>query len=109
MKQGITPAEHCQIDVMSLPRCTSYRYLLVIVDTFFGSPEAFPCHTKKAREIIKALSKEILPRFDIPEGLSSDIGPHFIVEIVEGISRFWANKGNLQAPWNPQSTGKVIL
>jgi len=48
------------------------------VDTFTGWPEAFPCHTNKAKEVVKALLKEIIPRFAIPIGISSDRYPHFL-------------------------------
>ena len=50
MKQGITPGEYWQIDFSELPRYNQYRYLLILVDTFSGWPEAFPCHTNKELE-----------------------------------------------------------
>ncbi|KAK4810641.1 hypothetical protein QYF61_007378 [Mycteria americana] len=80
-----------------------------MVDTFSGWPEAFPCHTNKAREVIKILLKEIIPRFGVPEGISSSSNnrPHFIAEIVQGVSRFLDIKWDLHTPWRPQSSGKV--
>ncbi|KAK4811002.1 hypothetical protein QYF61_014474 [Mycteria americana] len=107
VKQGITPGEYWQRDFMELPRCNLYKYLLVMVDTFSGWPEAFPCGTNKAREVIKILLKEIIPRFGVPEGISSDNGPHFIAEIVQGVSRFLDIKWDLHTPWRQQSSGKV--
>ncbi|KAK4810868.1 hypothetical protein QYF61_008840 [Mycteria americana] len=107
VKQGITPGEYWQIDFKELPRCNLYKYLLVMVDTFPGWPEAFPCHANKAREVIKILLKEIIPRYGVPEGISSDNGPHFIAEIVQGVSRFLDIKWDLHTPWQPQSSGKV--
>ncbi|KAK4810559.1 hypothetical protein QYF61_004522, partial [Mycteria americana] len=95
VKQGITPGEYWQIDFTELPRCNLYKYLLT---PFSGWPEAFPSRTNKAREVIKVLLKEIIPRFGVPEGISSDNGPHFIAEIVQGVSRFLDM---------PQSSGKV--
>lgn len=84
-----------------------YKYLLVLVDTFSGWPEAFPCRTHKAREVIRILLKEIIPRFGIPEGISSDNGPHFIAEAVQGISQCLQVTWELHTPWRPQSSGKV--
>lgn len=46
-RKGMKPGEYWQVDFSELPRQGSYRYLLVLVDTFTGWPEAFPCQTKK--------------------------------------------------------------
>lgn len=107
VKRGIIPGKHWQIDFSELIRCNQYRYLLVLVDTFSGWPEAFPCHTNKAREVIRILLKEIIPRFGVPEGISSDNGPHFIAEVVQGVSKYLQIKWELHTPWRPQSSGKV--
>ena len=101
------PGDYWQIDFSELPRCNGYKYLLVIVDTFSGWPEAFPCRTNKAREVVEMLLKEIIPRFGVPEGFSSDRGPHFIAEIVQQISKILQIKWDLHTPWRPQSSGKV--
>lgn len=64
-------------------RGISWYYLL---DTFSGWPEAFLCCTNEAREFTKVLFKEIIPRFGVPVGMSSDRRPHFISEVVEQLS-----------------------
>ncbi|XP_062457365.1 LOW QUALITY PROTEIN: uncharacterized protein LOC134154699, partial [Rhea pennata] len=104
---GLTPGEHWQIDFSQLPKCGRFKDLLVLVDTFSGWPEAFPCSTNRAKEVIKILLKEIVPRFVIPEGISSDNGPHFISEVVQGTSRFLQMKWELHTPCRLQSSGKV--
>ncbi|KAK4825832.1 hypothetical protein QYF61_002955, partial [Mycteria americana] len=78
-----------------------------MVDTFSGWPKAFRCCTNKARDMIKIFLKEIIPRFGVPEAISSDNGPHFIAEMVQGFSRFLDIKWDLHTPWRPQSSGKV--
>ena len=107
VKRGIAPGEYWQIDFSELPKCRQYKYLLGLVDTFSGWPEAFPCCNNRAREVIRILLKEIIPRFGVPEGLSSDKGPHFISEIIQGVSKFLGMKWDLHTPWRPQSSGKV--
>lgn len=77
------------------------------MDTFSGWPEAFPCCNNRAREVVKILLKEIIPRFGIPEGLSSDNGPHFISEIVQRMSNFLKMKWDLHTAWRSQFRGKV--
>lgn len=106
VKQGVTPGEYWQIGFTELSRCILYKYLLVMVDIFSGWPEAFPCCTNIAREVIRILLKEIIPRFHVPEGNSSNNGPHFIAETVQGVSRFLDIKWDLHTPWMPQSSHK---
>jgi len=56
-KLGYSPGEQWQIDFTELLRNGGLRYLLMLVDTFTGWPEAFPCHTNKARKVVKILLK----------------------------------------------------
>nr|XP_009683115.1 PREDICTED: uncharacterized protein LOC104150530 [Struthio camelus australis] len=107
VRKGITPGEYWQIDFSELPKCGQYKYLLVLVDTFSGWPEAFPYHNNRAREVTKILLKEIIPRLGVPEGISSDKGPHFVSETVQGVSKFLQIQWDLHTPWRPQSSGKV--
>lgn len=106
-KRGNCPGDYWQIDFSELPRQEGFRYLLVLVDTFSGWPEAFPCRTNKSREVTKILLKEIVPRFGVPLGTSSDRGPHFIADIVQNLSTTLGIKWDLHTPWRPQSSGRV--
>jgi len=70
--KGNLPEQWWQIDFLELPRKGGFRYLLVLTDTFSGWPEAFPCQTNKARKVTKTLVREIIPRFGVLAGMSSD-------------------------------------
>ena len=84
------------------------RHLLVLVDTFCGWPEAFPCRTNQAQEVVKRLLQEIIPRSGVPLGMSSDRGrSHFIAEIVREASKALGIQWDLHTPWRPQSSRKV--
>ncbi|KAK1213651.1 POK25 protein, partial [Pygoscelis papua] len=105
--EGQAPGEYWQIDFTELPRKGGLKYLLVLVDTYTGWPEAFPCRTNKAKDVVKILLKEIIPRFGVPLGMSSDRGPHFIAKVITEISRLLDINWNLHTPYRPQSSGKV--
>ncbi|KAK1337042.1 hypothetical protein QTO34_003087 [Cnephaeus nilssonii] len=68
---------------------------------------AYPTHTEKAREVTKALLKDIIPRYGMPLTIGSDNGPAFVVEIVQQVAKALGIKWNLHTAYRPQSSGKV--
>lgn len=107
VRVGIEPGDYWQVDFVELPRTRGCRYLLVGVDTFFRWPEALPCRTNQAKETVKWLLREIIPRFGVPLGISSDRGPHFVSSVVKDVSRLLGISWNLHTAWRPQSSGQV--
>ncbi|XP_051635423.1 uncharacterized protein LOC127467479 isoform X1 [Manacus candei] len=107
LQVGQLPGDYWQVDFSELPKAQTFKYLLVYVCTFSGWPEAFPCRTNQAKEVVKTLLKEIIPRFGVPLGLSSDRGPHFTAGIVQDVSAVLGITWNLHTPWRPQSSGQV--
>ncbi|KAJ7415099.1 Pol polyprotein [Willisornis vidua] len=107
VRTGQMPGDYWQIDFSELTRAQTYKYLLVYVCTFSGWPEAFPCRTNQAKEVVRTLLKEIIPRFGVPLGLSSDRGPHFVAGVVQGIVAILGIEWGLHTPWRPQSSGQV--
>lgn len=95
------------MDSVELPRTRGYKYLLVGVDTYYGWPEALPCRTNQAKEAVKWLLQEVIPRFGVPIGMSSDRGPHFIAAVVKEVSRLLGIAWDLHTPCRPQSSGQV--
>lgn len=62
---------------------------------------------RKTREVTKTLLKEIIPRFGVLIGMSSDRGPYFIAEIRQQWSKIQGIRWDLYTPWQPQSSRKA--
>lgn len=56
---------------------------------------------------MKVLLKEIIPRFGVPIGMSSNRGLHFVAEIVQNLAKNIGIEWDLHTPCRPQSSGKV--
>ena len=54
---------------------------------FTGWIEAFPCRSEQAKEVIKSLIHEIIPRFGLPRSLQSDNGLAFKAAVTQGVSK----------------------
>ena len=90
-----------------MPKANGYSCLQVWVDTFTGWIEAFPCCSEQAKEVIKILIHEIIPRFGLPRSLQSDNGSPFKAAVTQGVSKALGIKYHLHCSWRPQSSGKV--
>ena len=73
-RRGKYPGEDWEIDFTHMPKANGYSCLQVWVDTFTGWIEAFLCRSEQAKEVIKILTHEIVPRFGLPRSLQSDNG-----------------------------------
>jgi transposase InsO family protein len=78
------PFEDLGVDFTEVKPCQGYRCLLVLICTYSGWVEAYPIHTGKAQDVVKALLREIIPRYGLSLSIGSDNGPAFVVEIVQG-------------------------
>ena len=83
-RSGKYPREDWEIDFTHMPKANGYSCLQVWVDTFPGGTEAFPCHSEQAKEVMKNLIHEIIPRFGLPRSLQSDNGSAFKAAVTRG-------------------------
>ena len=90
-----------------MPKANGYSCLQVWVDTFTGWIKAFPCRSEQAKEAIKILVHEIIPRFGLPRRLQSDNGSAFKAAVTQGVSKALGIEYHLHCSWRPQSSEKV--
>jgi transposase InsO family protein len=100
------PFEDLEVDFTEVKPCRGYQYLLVLVCTYSGEVEAYPTCTEKAREVIKALLIEIIPRYGLPLSIRSDNGPAFVAEIVQNLAKILKVKWKLHIATGPRVQGK---
>lgn len=79
-----------QVDYSNAPAPRGFKYLLVLVDTFTGWTEAIPWQTERSKEVVKALLKEIIPRFGLPRTFQSDNGSAFTAALIKRVE--WLSK-----------------
>jgi transposase InsO family protein len=77
------------------------------VCTFSGWVKAFPTQTEKAQQVVRALLKEINPRYGIPISIGSDNGPAFVAAVVKQLAKGLKITWNLHTAYQPQSSGKI--
>ena len=76
------PFQVIHMDFIELNKCQGKKYCLVIVDAFSKWVEVFPTGTPDSITVAKALCKEIIPRYGIPETIWSDNGTHFVNQVI---------------------------
>ena len=69
--------------------------------------EAFPTQTEKARQVTKALLKDIDPRYGMPVTIGSDNGPAFVADTEQQVAKGLKTQWKLHTAYHPQSSGKV--
>ena len=74
---------------------------------FSGWVEAFPTGTEKARQVTKALLKDVVPRYGMPMTIGSDNGLAFVAETVQQVAKALKIQWKLHTAYRPQSSGKV--
>ncbi len=78
----------CELDFIELSPCEGNKYCLVLVDMWSKRVEAFPTSKQDAAAVEKALLTEIVPRWGIPQKISSDNRTHFVNEAIKEVGTF---------------------
>ena len=80
--------------------------MLVFVCTFSGWVEAYPTHTEKAREVPKALLKDIIPQYGMPLTMGSNKGPASVAKTVQQVAKALGIRWNLHTAPGLRVQGK---
>ena len=66
------------MDFIELNPSEGKKFCLVIIDLFFKWIELFPIKNPDALTVAKALCKDIIPRYGIPEKIYSENDSYFV-------------------------------
>eukprot|EP00079_Xenopus_tropicalis_P020084 XP_012810602.1 PREDICTED: protein NYNRIN-like [Xenopus tropicalis] len=101
------PFHTIALDFVEMTPSEGKKYILVIIDTFSGWIEAFPSAKADAIAVAKPLTREIIPRWGIPEKIISDNGSHFVNEVIKQLTTSLGIQVRHHCSYHPQSAGKV--
>ena len=101
------PFEHIMMDFIELTPSEGKKHCLVIVDMWSKWVEAFPTSSQTAGAVAKALLREIIPRWGIPNKISSDNGTHFTNEAITQLGAYLGIDIRKHCAYHPASGGAV--
>ncbi|XP_061625058.1 uncharacterized protein LOC133475738 isoform X1 [Phyllopteryx taeniolatus] len=101
------PFQRIHMDYIELSQSEGKKYCLVIIDAFSKWIELFPTKSPDALTVAKALCKDIIPRYGIPETIYSDNGTHFVNQIINKIGTMFHINLKNHCAYHPQSAGLV--
>lgn len=101
------PFQHLHMDFIELNKSEGKKFCLVIIDSFSKWIELFPTKHPDALTVAKALCKDIIPRYGIPEKIYSDNGSHFVNQIIDRIGQAFHIDLKHHCAYHPQSAGLV--
>ncbi|XP_030579610.1 uncharacterized protein LOC115776172 [Archocentrus centrarchus] len=104
----VRPREEIVIDYTDMiDRVRGYRYLLVMVDSITGWPEAYPAKNEDSKIVIKCLINHYIPQHGFPRRVRSDNGTYFKNQDLQAVKAALGLKHKFGAVYHPESQGKV--
>lgn len=95
------------VDMGANNRVENKLYILVVEDCFSRWVDATATAKEDTRSAAKFLCRKVIPRFGIPNFLSSDNGIHFVNSTIEAITSVLGMDLKLGCVYHPQSQGMV--
>jgi hypothetical protein len=103
---------HIHVDLVGpLTRCEGKNMLLTVIDRWTSWPEAFPLSVSgeaaSAQACAKHLINQWIPRFGVPDVVTSDRGSQFTSELWASMCRLMGIRRNTTTAYHPQHNGKI--
>ncbi|GFN99393.1 Pol polyprotein [Plakobranchus ocellatus] len=89
------------------PPSEGCTYLFTIIDRFTGWPEAVPIHNAGAPTCARALLRNWIARFGVPDSITSDQGPQFTSGLWRELHNILGCRPKHTTAYHPQSNGMV--
>jgi hypothetical protein len=109
--QPLPPTERFKslhVDLVGpLPSSEGMTYLFTVIDRFTRWPEAIPIPDATATTCAKALLRNWISRFGVPDEITSDQGPQFTSTLWKNLNTFLGTKVNKTTAYHPQANGMI--
>ena len=97
------PGDILQIDIMGAYPTIPYKYILTEIDVFPKYLFAVPLMTVRATAVVSALISIMFNHSYIPKGIMSDLGTHFVSEILHELTKLLEIKFSHASLKHPQT------
>ena len=98
--------DHVMCDLVTMPHCKGYRYVLVFKDVFSGYIRCYKLRNKETTGVVRALD-DLACTLGPPKILSSDNGMEFNSNEMKKACRVLGVEKRNSVPYRPQSQGNV--
>ena len=103
---------HIHVDLVGpLPQFEGKNMLVTIIDCWTSWPEAFPLSTTgdaaSAQACAKIIIREWIPRFGVPEVITTDRGSQFKSDLWISLCRLMGIHRDMTTAYHPQHNGKL--
>ena len=95
------------IDILKMPSCKNYKYLLTLIDRFSRYLFAFPLKNIETSTIVETITREFLPVAGVVGTYVSDRGGQFTSDLFTSVCEELGSRHNFTSAYTPQSNGLI--
>ena len=99
---------HIHLDLVGpLPCSQGYTYMLTLLDRFTRWPEVYPLINMTTSTVTKKLLEEYIPRFGVPQVITTDRGRQFESELFRQLGDCLGVQRIRTSAYHPRANGMV--